>query len=432
MLTCTAHTPHANGWQTVGRPARNHHLHDQIGGQSKADFKGTKDKEGVASFSWGSTKKALKENMERHYPGHTVVIVEVKYAWDFTLLEVQLKELNGNSKHRLLTLTPTQGEVGSVDSRMYRDLASPKPVYMTLKEGGIKENPTIWTGGADVGKAPLSMAPHDQKGIRKATKGKETLKKVLNEWRAHALRAPRGAPGDAAAHFKRLADGVDSDIWVPASVDDEPPEFRIGRAIPPGLVKQSATIVQDAVRGVDRVVPSAIIPDAPHVGGGKMMRSAHIELPDVPIAAVFQCADGNGAAPCPALAMVIAVKVDAKGDTIYRCRWCSDPAGDGTSSAKCSFVSEDGQATFIGPPEYILVTADVRFNNARNQSARTWAKATGYLSVNASGVRLWKTISAEVEARANPNAPAVPSALLTEHESRCREGDSEEDEEMGE
>ena len=432
MLTCTAHTPcarHAENWH---RPARNHHFHDQVGGQSKADFKGTRDKEGVASFGWGGTAVALKANMERHYPGYTVVIVQVRYAWDFSPIEEQLSALNGNSKHRLLTLTPTQGEAGSVDARMYRDLASPKPVYMTTKEGGIKENPTIWTGGADVGNTPLGMAPHDEKGMRKARKGKRTCKTVLSHWRAHGLRPPLVARGDAAAHFKRLADEVDDDIWVPADVNDEPPEFRAGRAIPTGLVKQSATIVQDSVRGVDRVVPSAIIPDAPHVGGGKMLRSAHVDLDDVPIAAVFLCADGDGAAPYPALAMVIAIKVDAKGDTTHRCRWCSDPVGDGTSPAKCSFVSEDGQGTFVGPPEYVLVTADVRFNNARNQSARTWAKSTGHVSVDASGVRLWMTIAAEAKARATPNAPAVPSALLTEHESRCREGDSEEDEEMGE
>ena len=93
-------------------------------------------------------------------------------------------------------------------------------------------------------------------------------------------------------------------------------------------------------------------------------------------------------------------------------------------------MSEDGQGTFVGPPECVLVTADVRFNDARNQSARTWAESTGHVSINASGVRLWITTAAEATARANPNAPAVPSALLTEHESRCREGDSE-DEEMG-
>ena len=164
-----------------------------------------------------------------------------------------------------------------------------------------------------------------------------------------------------------------------------------------------------------------------------MLRSAHVDADEVPIPAVFLCEDADAdKGAYPALAMVLAVKVDKSDNSIYRCRWYKDPVGDGTKPAKCNFVSQDAANVFVGPPEYVLVTADTRFNNARNQSSGSWKGARGHLNVNTTGVQLWMTIAAEAMARADPDAPAVPSALLSEHESRSRDREEDSGEEMAE
>ena len=357
---------------------------------------------------------------------YNVSTVLLKAAWDFSPLMAGLQPFTGNSEHRLMEVfaapSPADGMVAA-RCTMALNIGSVKPRFVTSDGGGLVRDFELYRAHAGKALPLLGMAPHSEDGIAAALEGKKTLRAITSDPAKYGAGAPLTVTSDsAAAYWAAVSANVDTDVWVPSSPIDEPPGFVPRPWINPGLQRQPADFVSRSVTGEAAVVPSAVLPDLPHVGKSKRVREAFIDPRDCPVPAIFECKDGSdGDDPYASLAMVEAVGEDANGSTVYKCRWYKDPDPVQVGSvAQVKMVSASDE--YIGSPEYTLVTADSRLNHGSNQKSGGYKGRGAKLNITASGMALWRDVVAEVAARACGGGANEAPEITLEHGSRARSG----------
>ena len=294
-------------------------------------------------------------------------------------------------------------------------MADTRPVSMTTDDGHVSTDGFVVYKGA--GNNPLlPMAPFSDDAIAKAKVAKATMVKVLQDPARHGLKAPRSARGTEPAHWAKALEEA-KNMYIPDEASTVPAGFQKRRGVPVGLLRQSATAVQDSVVGAATLVPTLVPAQAPHVGSrSRQKRRPYINIDELPMPAAFLCEETPGVLTV-ALMMVTGVATD-RGDGDDTCKgiWHASPTpkGNGTGNAKHHVRETD----FIGAPRHRMLTADKAFNHGSNSS---WKTRRGGLSVTASGMRLWSVLQEEAAIRMDPNATAIPPALLTAFEARSRD-----------
>ena len=409
-----------------GQVAHNHSFLDQIGGILKADFKGNRNRTGNPAYSVAEVMENLRVNAKRHYPGYNVSTVLLNAAWDFAPLMTGLQPFTGNSEHRLMDVfaepSPAAG-MAAARCTMSLNIGSVQPRFMTSDDGGLVRDFELYRTPAGKALPLLRMAPHSPEGIAAAMQGENTLLKVASNPAKYGAGAPLTVTSEgAAACWAALSANVEKDVWVPSSETDEPPGFAPRPWINPGLQRQPADYVSSSVTGEAAVVPSAVLPDLPHVGKSKRLRESFVDPCDCPVPAIFECADGSaGDDPYAALAVVEAVAEEADGSTVYKCRWHQAPGPVEVGSvAQVKMISFPDE--YIGEPEYTLLTADSRLNHGSNQNRGGYKGKGAKLNVTATGMAPWRDVVAEIAARACGGGANEAPEVVHEHGSRARAG----------
>ena len=360
-------------------------------------------------------------------------------ALDFSELGKATADINGTATHRMMKLYrhPTDGN--KVMGEMYRDPAAQLPRLVTLAEGGTAPNFEVLDVKelGEFTRNTLPMAPHSATGIEGAHVGVATLKKVLtahsggNQYALPAPRKLRSDPTKVDEFFQECLAAV-ADIWIPATVTEEPPNFAERMWFPPGAKLQDPNLVANAITGTAALGPALPV-DNPHIGGAKRIRESHVDTDEISdnhggIPAIFECDESHyvqGGELAVWLAQIVDVREDNNnpGCSIYRAIWYEDPvlaANGDTGTAEV--YSRDGPGTYIGLPQYRLITADSSLNHGTNQKNGKWKKggASCGMRLPKSAMAFWKTVVEETIARKDADRAAEPSDIDSEPVSRAK------------
>ena len=409
-----------------GPVGRNHSFLDKICQPVKAASQGGKGFDGVPANSASEVEANIRIALEKAFPGAKVRVLSIGYTHDYSAYLDGHAGWKGCADHRQLSLD-RDANLGGVRASVFETMADARPVSCTTDDGDARASWIAYSGAAR--NPVLPMARFSLKGLEQARVAKEAMIKVLKNPMKYALKAPKSAIGRVDEHWADALAEAEA-TCIPASTTEHPPGHVGRRGIPQDLKRQSGTAVQDTIVGVGALVPGLVPPQAPHIGTrDRRKRRPCVNLEECPMAVAFQCEDTPGQYTV-AFMMVTGVardKTDGKrgDDDIYKGVWFADPSSkpNGTGFAKRLAT----QASFIGAPHYRLLAADKAFNHGTNMTAGSWKKRGGGLAVTATGMRLYKTLLAEVGLRMEANPAATPPALLTAAEARERDDVDDDD-----
>jgi len=403
-----------------GPVGRNHSFLDKICQPVKAASRGGKGFDGKPANSASEVEANIRFALVKAFPNAKVRVVSIGYTHDYSAFLDGYAGWKGCADYRQLSLD-RDANSGGVRAAVYETMADTRPVSCTTDAGDVVPSWLVYSG--DARNPVLPMAKFSPKGLEQARTSKEVMIKVLKNPRRYGLKAPKSAIGRLDEYWADALTEAEG-TYIPTSATEHPPGFVGRRGIPQDLKRQSGTAVQDTIVGVGALVPALVPPQAPHVGTGpRRKRRPYVNLTECPMTAAFQCEDTPGQYTV-AIMMVTAVARDEAdgargGDDIYKGVWFADPTlkDNGTGSA----LRHSVQSSFVGAPRHRLLAADKAFNHGTNMTAGTWNKRNGKLAVTATGMRLHKTLLAEVGLRMEANPAATPPALLTATEARERD-----------
>ena len=409
-----------------GPVGRNHSFLDKICQPVKAASRGGKGFDGKPANSASEVEANIRFALVKAFPNAKVRVVSIGYTHDYSAFLDGYAGWKGCADCRQLSLD-RDANSGGVRAAVYETMADTRPVSCTTDAGDVVPSWIVYSG--DARNPVLPMAKFSPKGLEQARIAKATMIKVLKNPMKHGLKAPTSAIGrveDCWADALAEAEGT----HIPESATEQPPGFAARRGIPQDLKRQSATAVQDTIVGAGALVPGLVPPQAPHVGtSARRKRRPYVMLDECPMTAAFQCEDTPGQCTLAIMMVTDVARDQADGergdDDIYKGVWFTDPVlkPNGTGHAKRLSV----QSSFIGAPRYRLLAADKAFNHGTNMAAGSWKKSGGRLAATATGMRLHKTLLAEVGLRMEANPAATPPALLTATEARERDDVSDDD-----